>query len=429
MVKISIKKKKDLLQGIQDPITCQFDDYIFLIGGFCCGPDNRPHTSKYLANLETSYKRGFYNDIWRYCISENEWVHMGQIKDMKPRQGHFSEQVGNKLYIFGGLSYTPLSEEELKYYEANNISLPSKADIGTFADYFCLEYSNASLNLIDTGFLPYPITCSRCKYFNNNLYILNGCTYVNNGFDDEYNNVGKRLLVIGLDENNLIIKNKFEIIESFPGTSRFNSNLELINDQLYLFGGTHNSQRNIHSVKGYNETSEYNVMDNWKFDILKNEWTEIQMFPFTISNTNSIQFDNNIYFFGGCRYNQNIYKNEINYNFIPIEETKIWQDYNCDKKIYNGISTIPLLLKDGLYCRSHYNGYFGNIIFSYNTENKKFTILDELPMQSCLAILTKYIKNNKNYVFFLPNESNFILINNKYYGIHSSLFLRLKINK
>jgi N-acetylneuraminic acid mutarotase len=429
MVKLTIKKKKDLLQGIQDSIICQFDDYIFLIGGFCCGPDDRPQLIKHLANPKTSYKRGFFNDIWRYSISKNEWIYIGKLECMKPRQSHFSEVVDNKVYIFGGFSYTPLSEEDLEYYEVNNISLPTKSEMCTFSDYFCLEYNNGFLNLIDKGLLPYPISYSKCKYFNGKLYIFGGCVYLTSYISVEMNNTGKRLLVIKLDDNGLILKNNFEIIESFPGTPRYGLNLELINNQLYIFGGSYSSKENIHTDKGYVENTEYNVIDNWKFDLVKNKWEEIPRFPFTITYPSSIEVDNIIYFFGGVKFNQSLYKNEINNDEISIDTTEIWLDYKSKEKVYNGISTIPLLLTDGLYARKQFNGYFGNIIFSYNLKNKKFFIQGELPLQVSLPILTKYIKDGKKYIFTIPNESNFILINNKYYGIHSSLFLRLEINK
>ena len=431
---MKIKKKKDLMQGIQTTVSVNFDDYIFYIGGFCGGKQPEQANDEIgsfwdYANPETSHKRGFFNDIWRYSIKENKWENMGELKEMKPRQSHSLIKIKNKIFIMGGFSYSPLSFEEIKEYKENNIPLPDKSDTYIFADYFCLEYNNGNLVFKNKGYLPGQVLKPSLKYYNNKIYLFSGSDHDDLAFENCKNKiiVNKILILNIINEYSLHYNNEFIDI---PGTTnRGYFSCELYKDNIYIFSGISKTEKIIQYAQKKNEM--VNVIDNWKYDLINKKWEIIENIPFIITNTSSVILNNKIYFFGGAKLKNSIFKNKINNNYNSLNETKIWKDYdpNNKKKIYNGISSLELIKDKSFYSRSLYNGYFGNIIFSYNIDEKKYKIEGELPLQCAVPILTKYYnkKKNKNYIYFSGNECNFQLINNYYYGVHSSLFLRIEI--
>ena len=135
----------------------------------------------------------------------------------------------------------------------------------------------------------------------NKLYLHGGSIYTGNGFDIKYNNIGSQFIYFDVLRDNIDFDNIY-YLNNFNGTARYNHSLICYNDNLYLFGGVSNSDsKNI--FKGYLENTEFNVMDNWIYNIKNNKWNILKRLPFCISNFTPLLIENKIYFFGGCRYN------------------------------------------------------------------------------------------------------------------------------
>ena len=434
-MQLKIKKKKDLVQGIQDCVSVTFDDYIFYIGGFCGGKQAEQANNEIgsfwdYANPETSHKRGFFNDIWRYSIKKNKWDNIGKLREMKPRQCHSLIKIKNKVFIFGGFSYTPLSIEELKEYKNNNIPLPDKTDTCIFADYFCLEYNDGNLIFKNKGYLPSQSASSPAIYYKNKIYLFNNTHHEDLAFEKNINGTIKdQIIVLEIINDYSLDSKNYELIE-IPGTkNRGYQNCELYDDNIYLFGGVSKTNK-YHESNIQKKSVLLNVVDNWKYNLIEKNWEMIENIPFSVTQFSTTLINNKFYFFGGVRLNNgNIINNKLDINLISLDEISIWKDYKSNNKIYNGISTNKLVKDNSYFSRRAYNGYFGNIIFSYNIDKKKYKIEGELPVQACMPIITKYYdkKKNKNYIYFSGNESNFQLINNYYHGVQSSLFLRVEI--
>lgn len=425
IMNFSIKKLDDMLIGSEDHTCDIINNQIILTGGFQCGLFKTmcPRELIKFVNPKTSFERGFVKNIYGYDLEKNKWTDYGNL-NIKPRQGNFSIVLGNKLYLWGGYSYQPLSEEELRYYDKNKISLPSKEKIYTYSDGLCLYFDDNKLVQKNINNLPV-FSCNSSvvnDIENKKIYFFGGCYYDSYGFDTSkisFNiEIGKLFYSLSYDENCNLIDESFTICEEFPGTSRHQSNLFKLDDYIYLIGGTA-SIKKINKEKGYPEYTSANVIDNWKFSLKLKKWIRISNTITPICNFKGINYNNKkIIFFGGIRYNISVIDNDI---------FDTWKIINKDyEKKFNGISTIENKYTNKDSQSSSYNYYFSNMILIYDIELDKFFISNyTLPANINIPLCC----SDKNNVYICGGELNPSLINNVYYGNNSSLFLKLKIKE
>ena len=85
----------------------------------------------------SKYIRGFSNKILKYDITNNNWELVATYD--KRVQFGASIKIKNNIYIWGGYSYEPISEEEIKRLKI----LPPKSNITTQASGFIFSKNHA----------------------------------------------------------------------------------------------------------------------------------------------------------------------------------------------------------------------------------------------------------------------------------------------
>ena len=372
-------------------------------------------------NKKTSYERGFIKDIYSYSFKNDIWTKCCEIP-IKPRQCGNSIIIGNKMYIYGGFSYLPLTINEIKELNKNNLQLPCKTDIYSYQDGLCIYYENNILKYNKVPHMPYPLVGFGIVNYEKlkKIYFINGSIYDFKSFNVliEYNNipVGSTFYTMNYDENNNIIENSVEYINNFPGCQRMNASTHIINDYIYVISGSNTNISNTNKYKGYEEYTYNNVIDNWKYDIINNKWSKIADFPIPMCHASSVVYKNRyIIHIGGVKYNTSFINNKI-VQTNTLQYDKIFQ--------YNDISTIENKFITVESTANQYNWYFSNLIIIYDSIEDKYTISkDTIPININIPKLV--IHNDSIYI--VGGEGNPILLNDIYYGNCLSLMLKLDI--
>ena len=327
------------------------------------------------------------------------------------------------MYIWGGFSYTPLTEQELQEYKNKCIQLPNKSNIYSYSDGLCITYNNNNLNYNNIPMIPYPLVGFGIVNYEdyNKIFFINGCVYDRESFNtfNLINNicVGSSFFSMLYDNNNNIIPNSTEFINNFPGSPRYSSNTHIINNFIYILNGINTTSDKKNNFKGYREYTYNNVIDNWKYDIINNKWIRIKDYPIPMCNQGSVVYQNRyIILFGGIKYNTTYTfdKKIINTNTI-IYDTKL---------PYNNISTIKNDFITPESTANQYNRYFSNIIIIYDTIEDKYTLSDtKLPININAPKVISYCDD----IYIIGGEGNPTLIDGIYYGNCLSLMLKINI--
>jgi len=431
----SITVMDDMLKGSQDHTINIINDTILLTGGFQSGipskggeyPNIRGKFNMKWLNPKTCFRRCFIDNIYSYNIKENNWKYLCKL-NISPRQGSYSIVLGNKLYVWGGYSYTPLSDDELKYYKENKINLPSKKDVLTYSNGLCISVDNNNLlqKKIDIPNFFSTMTSVVNVEEEQKIYFIGGAYYNTYSYDIfiPMNGmpIGKTFFSLSYDDNFNIIEGSFKIEKEFTGSGRYSPSCFKINNFIYVIGGCSSGKVKT-KYKGYPEYVPLNTIDNWKYNLETKKWTRISNLITPICNFGAINYKNDkIILFGGTRYNESILDNEIIHTSKLINKS-------IERK-YNGISTLQNLhYLPGRYRGrlSTYNYYFSNLIIIYDIKNDAFSISnDVLPINTHLP----RVCCDKNHdVYLCANEASPRLINNRLHGECSSLFLKIQIEE
>lgn len=410
----------DLKQSVQDNSVFLYKNYIFSLCGFCCGLNVSmcPSQLRSEVSKNTSYKRGFIKEIYRYDIISKKWIYLKNL-DIQPRQGQRTFFIKNKIYIIGGYSYTPLTTYELNKYKI----LPSKQGIFTYNNGCIYDFSTNNLINEKEIKLPFNICNFGCIYVNNRLYLINGCIYDKKSFNNNYivnkEKIGKLFIKFKIDNNNFI--NDSSDLSPFPGSGRFNQIYFLKDKYIYILNGCSTSNI-LNKSKGYNEYTYCNIIDNWKYDIINNRWTRLKDYPIPMGNQGYVIYDNKyLILIGGCSYNKT-----ITYPYAVIDTKNIIK--SNDMFPYNNISSIKnnFIKSNKDTCSGQYNKYFSNMVMIYDIENDSYKISNyKLPFNISGANLI--LKDD--IIYILAGELNPTLINNTYYGNHLGGLVEINIDK
>jgi len=413
------RKCSDMLRGSQDHALGLIGDNIIVVGGFCTSLDGcqTPEIFRSRANPKTSYERGFIKEIFSYSTGNDSWSTIGEIP-INPRQCCSSIVLDNKMYVWGGFSYTPLTDEELKDYSDRNISLPRKQNIYSYADGCCLTYDNNDLAWHKCPHLPFPlVSFGLVKHEKTRkLYFINGAIYDRKSFNTftTVNGVpvGKSFFSLSYDEDNNIVPDSVEYISNFPGSPRMSPATHIVGNYLYVIGGM-NTTPVMNNDKGYAEYTYNNVIDNWRYDIDANTWESLGRFHVPICNQGSCLHENRyIVLMGGVKYNTTFYNNRV----MP---TGLFEKENLFT--FNNISTIRNTYITPESTANQYNWYFSNLVILYDSRTNQFLISDiKLPININAAQVVK----NADGVYIIGGEGNPFLLGDIYYGNCLSLTLK-----
>jgi hypothetical protein len=100
MLKITWKKGPDLPQGLQDSSGGIVGRTLVSVAGFCRGQKDVP-------GKPAKYPRGFLKKVWGLDLSKPDagWADLPEFPGAA-RQGLFCAAIDQKLYCWGGISYT-----------------------------------------------------------------------------------------------------------------------------------------------------------------------------------------------------------------------------------------------------------------------------------------------------------------------------------
>ena len=418
-----ISSVADMLRGSQDHNLFMLEGFVILTCGFCTSLDGvqTPPSLRNKTNKKTSFERGFIKDIFCYSIKNDSWKIIGQLP-FRTRQRCLSITLYDKMYMWGGFSYTPLTSNELLKHKKEKLTLPSKNNIFCYFDGIYISYINDKLNHAVAPHLPYSLHSAGVvkseKY--KKVYFLNGATYDRKSFNTFHKNdnifVGCSFFSMSYDDTG-ILQNSIEFINTFPGSPRHSAITHIIDDVIYVIGGNNSTQYKINSLKGYSEYTYNNVIDNWKYDISTKKWHKLRDLPIPICNQGNVIYKNRyILLMGGVKYNTTYLTGG---RVVKSDDIPYQRNFP-----YNNISTIQNPFKTKESGASQFNWYFSNLIMVYDTFIDKYITLDnKLPMNINNPKMIVY----KNDIYIMGGEGNPILYNGTYYGNCLSLVLKLGI--
>ena len=420
-IDIKIEYCKPIAAGIQDAALNRLMDNLVICNGFQTGricSSNLTFNSKDKLCKESKYIRGFKDFIQIYNIKNQDCSVIKSI--ISRRQSSLSVKIDDSIYIWGGFSYTPLTDHELNTLK----SIPQKKDIATYIDSYEIKIDKGKLSQKKIASnLPYPICDGRVINHKDKIFFLGGGIYkYPYGFSTNFvvnNNItiGKGFFYMLYDKKNKKIKDEIIYLNNFPGIERMNHIFFEHKDFLYVMGGT-NISDDVDRSKGWSEYVPNNVIDNWKYDIEKNKWIKLENMPFLLTGSGYIKYkEKYLVIIGGCKYNNTILENNKKVKTCNIENN--FFDFKLE---FNNISDIKMeKKKNGV---SSYNYYFSNIIIIYDIENNKFM----LPSKRLdFNINNPKLVTHNDDIYIITGEMNPVLLNDVYYGEHPSLVCKLKI--
>lgn len=414
-------KLADYPTAAEEVLIAQMDsDHIMAACGFNTGAPTGLYSAKdFYKNKfrkyhrkfsdENKYHRGFRQNVFMYIISQNKWVSLPSFPGCG-RQGTRCVKVGQKIYIWGGFSYAPAS---ITINKLPSHKWSNKTAFVAHSDGYALSWNNdfTTFRWEILPSLPLPLSNFCLQAIDNEIYIYCG------GSHHPKKDLGKLDVVTeSLDEQIgqkiwKINTNNFDsgwkvVYNDFPGTPRFNAASCVYNNCLYLLGGIHANPIWTYQTRK-NIDRYYNVLDNWKFDLNINQWIQLKETPISLGNwaSNQCNIYNNRYVFllGGSYYPKSMLHHKshnsirhnslvegIKENIIIPEETKM-----CNIMIYD-------LVTNQFYERPNLR------LFNY-TNLPSYLILNDL-------------------IYCLAGEQVPCVFEGKFYGLHSDLFIRAKID-
>lgn len=452
---IDIFKLKDHEYGLCGSTLFNIGNRIFLFGGFCAGSNANNYFSYYSNKLSNSkYEIKFFNHLSCYFIDENRWEKIGEIDEILPRSQHGFATYENNIYIFGGYSFEFMTKEYLDEYKNKYGKWPEKKGQNVLDDCFKITINDDNTYKITK--LPnlliksYSFSCTTIK---NILYFFGGACDVNEKIEIDYetkqNILSKHGLNI-LDEKinmgNILFSfdltnpyNGFNIESIFAGVPRLNAFITNYNSYIYVFGGNNKNNNIAHSGRE-NNNMICAVSDCWRYHIQYKKWEFINEIPISgYANFSIINYNNYSLFLGGVKFFKNI---RLKGEFINYDNCEFENSIDCDSKNYfNPFFKYGKITNTFSLCNEtkfkdaksfvngspfeYYQHYFSDVIIAYNYDENKFYICNKtLPINMCLG--TNLIQIGNSYYYF-ASEINDILVNDIFYGIQTSLCLRIDV--
>lgn len=270
---------------------------------------------------------GFTNMTFVFNLETNKWKKILSFPGI-PRQGARSIVINDELYCWGGWCYNPLPKSIIS--KIKKTKWPAKNGCRTFSDGYKLSYDEKSdiwkwTKLID---LPFPLTNFSLSNVGTKIYLFAGsmCNVEYSQLSTIINDIGNKLHVLDVLNNE-----GWKELSMCPGTSRMSVATVIKDNFLYAIGGIYSN----YTWKYGDALDRFvSILDNWKYDIEKKEWSKIADNKYNLSSWSS---SNNI-----------VYKNKI----ILMGSSFRMKSYNDNKIIVNDSLTVidkKIVAKNYLY--------------------------------------------------------------------------------
>src|SRR6266536_4562575 len=251
MLTIAWRRGPDLPQGFQDSDGGVVADTLVSIGGFCSGQAGVPGKA-------AKHPRGFLKKVWGLSLRDGgRWSELPDFPGVA-RQGLDAVVVGDRLYCWGGFSYT-------KPY--------------TYRDGYRLSRAGGAWKWEPLPPLPWVLCAQGSCAIGKKIYVVGGADYDGKtGFFTDADRAGRvkrlgaRLLVFDTERPGDGWKER----KSCPGTPRFVHAVATVGGRVYVFGGATGSDNA--------EAGTFTVVDNWRYDPAADSWERLPDLPVASGN-------------------------------------------------------------------------------------------------------------------------------------------------
>ncbi|HUZ45333.1 MAG TPA: hypothetical protein VMW54_01725 [Terriglobia bacterium] len=365
MLRITWTTGPDLPQGFQDSSGGIVDNRLVTVDGFCSGQ------TKGVVNKPGKYPRGFLKKAWSLNLEvpESGWQPLPDFPGT-PRQGLSCISVKNKLYCWGGFSY----------------SAPF-----CYRDGYELSRFHGRWEWNSLPELPWHAAGAGICAIGPKIYWMGGADYDREKFytdsdrSGDTKRLGARLLVFNTESKEA----RWKELPSCPGTPRWDAALAAVNGKIYAIGGATGND---------NPSSRYcTVVDNWEYDPARHVWKRLPDTPIASGNFPSgrIVFENRyILLIGGFQY-----KNVLEPSGTPRP---------------------PF----GSVFRHYRHNPYDSDVFVYDTLKNEFGKADPLPLNNNgpMTVL------QGSQINLIGGETGGAVIDGEYFGHHPDLYLIGKIS-
>jgi N-acetylneuraminic acid mutarotase len=370
MLKITWTRGPNLPQGFQDSDGGIVKMTLVTACGFCSG--------KQLPAKPGRYPRGFLKKVWGLYLADPkaDWAALPDFPGAA-RQENMAIVVGDRLYCWGGFSY----------------SAPY-----CYKDGYCLgdrsTFRNGTWAWLPLPPLPWAVCSSGICRIGTKIYVFGGADYDKQRFYTETDRAGKDER---LGAHLLVIDTKhlgagWTQLADCPGTPRWVSATAAVGGKVYVIGGATGDLTKNGKTYGY-----CTVVDNWVYDPGAATWARLRDLPISSGNfpSGKIVFgDRYILLIGGHQY----------------------------AHVANPDGTVrPKYGKAG---RFEGKGAYHNDVFVYDTKSDLFGRADSLPINNNLPMAVVW----GDEVFLIGGETGGGVVEGEPYGHHPDLLLRGKIS-
>jgi N-acetylneuraminic acid mutarotase len=364
MLEIAWRRAADPPQGLQDSDGGVLGGKLISVCGYCSG--NRDEQQR----KPGRYPAGFLKRVMAFDLGAESsgWSDVPEFPGL-PRQGVFCARANQRLCVWGGFSY----------------SQPF-----CFSDGWALSKRDAGWKWEQLPPLPWPLTSAGACAIETKVYVCGGAQYdIQSGFHTQIAPAGKveqlgsRLLM--LDTAHLDVG--WKRLADCPGTPRFVHTVQAVAGKVYVIGG----------ATGGSPTRT--VVDNWRFDPDRAEWSRIRDLPISSGNfpkSSNLVFDDRfIILVGGYQYGD-----------VANPDGTHRPNYGTP---------------------SHHDTRSGlnNDVFVYDTQTNQFGTADKLPVDNNLPMTVVH----GDEIFVLGGETGGVMLEGEFYGNHPDLLLRGKIER
>ncbi len=359
LLEITWKRGPNLPQGFQDSQGDIIDGHLISVGGFCSGETGVP-------GKPNSYPRGFLKKTWALELARPErgWLELPDFPG-DARQGMQAIAVGDKLFCWGGFSY----------------SQPY-----CYRDGYALSRTSRTWKWTQLPPLPTAVTAGGMCAVGSKIYLCGGADYDATMFYTNGNRAGKHARLgaqlWAIDTNNL--EAGWQDLPACPGVPRWVHAMAAVGGDLYVLGGATGSD---------NEAKTYlTVVDNWRFNIAKKTWTRLADLPVASGNfpSGAIVYDERyILLVGGYQYSQ-----------IMNPDGMLRPVYGKPTRHY----------EDNPMCSD---------IFVYDTKTQSFGTASPMPLNNNLPMTV--LRSDRLHL--IGGEAQHAVVDGEHYGHHPDLYL------